>query len=67
MNKDITENGVYSVGTDITGTISFPSDDRFDLIGGTITISDEGWTFDLQVSDGEVSGTVTGSKPYVEF
>ena len=67
MDKDITENGVYTVGTDITGTIEFPSLDRFDLVGGTITISGEEWTFDLQISDGDVSGTVTGTKPYVLY
>ena len=67
MDKDITENGVYTVGTDITGTIEFPSGDRFNLVEGTITISDEGWTFDLKVSNVSASGTVTGTKPYVEF
>ena len=67
LKEDIVENGVYTVGTDITGTIDFPSGDRFNLIEGTITISDEGWTFDLQISNGVASGTVTGTKPYVEF
>ena len=67
LDAELSGNGVYTAGWDFAGTIQFPTNDIFDIVGGTITISGGKWTFDLQVSDGTISGTVTGTKEYMFF
>lgn len=67
LDRELIVDGVYTVGTDFTGTIMFPSDDVFTIDGGTITISGGGdeWTFNLNVSNSTASGTVVGTKTYM--
>lgn len=65
LNTELSGDGVYTVGTDFTGTIIFPSNDTFDITGGTITISGDEWTFDLQVLSDAASGKVVGTKTYI--
>lgn len=65
LDTELTGDGVYTVGTDFTGTVNFPSNDTFDIVEGTITISGDEWTFNLQVSNSSASGSVTGTKTYV--
>ena len=67
LDDELSGNGVYTAGWDFDGTIQFPTNDIFNIVGGTITISGDEWTFDLQVSDGTISGTVTGTKEYMFF
>ena len=67
LDDELSGNGVYTAGWDFEGTIQFPTNDIFDIVGGTITISGGKWTFDLQVSDGTISGTITGTKEYMFF
>ncbi|MBR5323240.1 MAG: Ig-like domain-containing protein, partial [Muribaculaceae bacterium] len=67
LDDELSGNGVYTAGWDFEGTIQFPTNDIFDIVGGTITISGGKWTFDLQVSNGTISGTVTGTKEYMFF
>ncbi|MBR4119986.1 MAG: Ig-like domain-containing protein, partial [Bacteroidales bacterium] len=65
LDTELSGEGVYTAGTDFTGTIMFPTNDTFDITGGTITISGDEWTFDLQVSSSNASGTVVGTKTYM--
>ncbi|MBQ3576138.1 MAG: Ig-like domain-containing protein, partial [Coprobacter sp.] len=65
LNKELSGDGVYTAGTDFTGTIQFPSNDTFNIVGGTITISGDEWTFDLNVSNPNASGKVVGTKTYL--
>ena len=41
--------GTHNAGTDFNGTIEFPSGDKFNIVGGTITIAGGQWTFNLNV------------------
>ncbi len=65
--------GTHNAGTDFNGTIEFPSGDKFNIVGGTITIAGGQWTFNLNVkmtipdSDNVVTGTVTGTKEYLYY
>ena len=65
LNTELSGEGVYTAGTDFRGTITFPSNDVFTINGGTITISGDEWTFDLQVSRSTASGKVVGTKTYI--
>ena len=65
LDRELSGEGVYTAGTDFTGTIMFPSNDVFTINGGTITISGDEWTFNLNVSNSTASGTVVGTKTYM--
>lgn len=65
LDTELSGDGVYTVGSDFAGTIQFPTNDTFEIVGGTITISGDEWTFDLQVENGTSSGTVKGTKTYM--
>ena len=64
LSNELSGDGVYNVGADFTGTIQFPTNDTFEIVGGTITISGDQWSFDLQVENESASGSVKGSKTY---
>ena len=61
LDEALAGEGEFNVG----GTIQFPTNDIFNIVGGTITISGDEWTFDLQISDGKASGSFTGTKAYL--
>ena len=61
LDEALAGEGEFNVG----GTIQFPTNDIFNIVGGTITISGDEWTFDLQISDGKASGAFTGTKAYL--
>lgn len=64
LDKDIlSSDGVYTAGTDFTGTVKFPDGTTCDITGGTITVSSGSVTFDLTVSYGASTGTITGTRP----
>ena len=65
LDAALVGDGVYTVDSDFTGSIQFPTNDIFDIVGGTITISGDEWTFDLQISDGAATGSFTGTKTYM--
>ena len=65
LSNELSGDGVYNVGADFTGTIQFPTNDTFEIVGGTITINGDQWTFDLQVENESASGSVTGTKTYM--
>lgn len=60
----VSVDGVYTFGTDISGTITFPTNDIFTIDSGTITISNNEWTFDLKISNSDASGTIKGTKTF---
>ena len=64
LSNELSGDAVYNVGADFTGTIQFPTNDTFEIVGGTITINGDQWTFDLQVENESASGSVTGTKTY---
>ena len=69
LNKNLEGNGVYSVAAEeaaknFTGTITFPSKDVYNITGGTITIEDGKWIFNLEITSTEgkeAKGSVTGT------
>lgn len=64
LNTDILSNdGVYTAGTDFTGTVKFPDGTQCDITSGTITVSGGNVTFDLTVTFETSTGTITGTKP----
>ena len=65
LSDELSGDGVYTVGTDFTGSIQFPTNDIFEIVGGTITINGDQWTFNLQVENESASGSVTGTKTYM--
>ena len=65
LSNELSGDGVYNVGADFTGTIQFPTNDTFEIVGGTITINGDQWSFDLQVENESASGSVTGTKEYL--
>ena len=65
LDAALVGDGVYTVDSDFAGSIQFPTNDIFDIVGGTITISGDEWTFDLQISDGAATGSFTGTKTYM--
>ena len=65
LDTDLSGDGVYKVGADFTGTIIFPENDIYEIVGGTITISGSQWKFNLQVENEYASGNVTGTKNYL--
>lgn len=67
LSANIAAEGTYTAGTDFTGTIQFPSNDTFEIVGGTITVSGDQWTFDLNISGNGTTGKVTGTKGYMFF
>ncbi len=65
-NDILGRDGVYTVGTDFNGTVTFPYSMKeaiCSITGGTITVSDGVATFNLTVSYGSTTGNITGSKP----
>lgn len=65
LDTELSGNGTYTAGSSFTGTIQFPTNDTFNIVGGTITISGDEWTFDLQVENDKASGKVIGTKTYM--
>lgn len=64
-NEILASDGVYTAGTDFNGTVTFPNNmgsTTCNITGGTITVSAGTVTFNLTVSYGSSTGTITGSK-----
>ena len=66
-NDILGRDGVYTVGTDFNGTVTFPYSMKeaiCSITGGTITVSGGNVTFNLSVSyNSSITGKITGSKP----
>ena len=65
LSQSLDAGKTYTAGSDFTGTIVFPSDDTFEIVGGTITVTEDTWTFNIQVENEKASGTVVGTKDYM--
>ncbi|MEG2163663.1 MAG: Ig-like domain-containing protein [Bacteroidales bacterium] len=63
LNTALSQPGVYNAGSDFTGTILFPTGEKYGLDSGTITINGGVMTFNLSISSGAISGSVIGARP----
>lgn len=64
-NDILSADGTYTAGQDFSGTVTFPvskGSTVCDITGGTITVSGGNVTFNLTVSYGSSTGTITGTR-----